>query len=126
MPNLSTIHLSLPEYQTDKFAEAFSEKLHLPNIRTLVLGSYNDFLIKHCPGVETVSSEGWQFAHSERGRYTEQGDYLRFGDHVRRLIVSAATAENLTYFEVHESLGERGLEGLVKTSKYIIIQKAQN
>ena len=112
MKKLSTIHLSIPEFQTDKFANVFdAENPSLPNIRTLVLASFNDFLIKHCPGVETVSTDGWQFLHSKRGHYDEKGEWRMLGEHARRMIESAAKAENLSYFEMNQLWSERELEG---------------
>jgi hypothetical protein len=112
MDKLSTIHLSIPEFQTDKFANVFvAENLSLPNIHTLVLASFNDFLIKHCPGVETVSTDGWEFLHSKRGHYDEKGERRMLGEHARRMIESAAKAENLSYFEMNQFWSERELEG---------------
>jgi hypothetical protein len=111
MDKLSKIHLSIPEYQTDTFADLFeAQELHLPNIRTLVLGSYNDFLIKHCPGVEIVSSS-WHFLHSRRGRYNERGEWRLFAEHTQRLLDTASKLENLTYFEMTDWWSERALQG---------------
>jgi hypothetical protein len=112
MNKISTIYLSIPEFQTGKFANFFAaEDLRLPNIRTLVLASFNDFLIKHCTGVKAISSDGWQFLHSKRGLYDEQGEWRPLGEHARRMIEAAAKADNLTYFEMHQWWGTSELEG---------------
>lgn len=112
MNKLSALHLSIPEYHTDKFSDLFvAEKLNMPNVRTLVLGSYNDFVIRHCPSVETVSTGDYQFLHSRRGRYDEHGVWLRYAAHAKAMIESASKAENLSYFEMIQGGSEIELQG---------------
>lgn len=113
MPILSSLHLSIPEYQTDIFATLFSDRnFTLPTIKTLVLASFNDFMIKHSPNVETISTDGYQFLHSRRGRHNEKGENSRYREHAKRLIENASKARNLTYFEMMQFWSENELTGL--------------
>lgn len=95
MPKLDTLFLALPEHHTDAFVDEFQARnLTLDGVKEIVVGSYCDFAINHCPNVERVASNGWVFLHSKRGGY----DKL----HATKLIESAAKAPNLTYFEMNQ------------------------
>jgi hypothetical protein len=68
-----------------------------------VIASLNDFIIKHCPNVTTVSTDGWEFLHSQRGGS---------GAAAAKMIKSSARADKLTYFEMNQWWTSSQLEGM--------------
>lgn len=110
MRRLENLELAIPEYHTDNFADVFDEaSLCLPNVKKLVLGSYNDFMVKHCPNVETISSNGWVFLHSSRGTSSSTSPYIP--KNATRLVEKAGDASKLTYFEMSQWWTAAQLEG---------------
>ncbi|KAF2191978.1 hypothetical protein K469DRAFT_696047 [Zopfia rhizophila CBS 207.26] len=60
MSKVPTLHMDLPEFHTDPFAAAFETgNLQTPSIKTLVLGPYCGFMVRHWPNVDTILSNGW-------------------------------------------------------------------
>jgi hypothetical protein len=103
MEKLSTLHLSIPEFHTDPFAKVFNDaNLCMPAVKTVVLATFNDFVIKHCPNVTTVLTNGWRFLHPERGEY---------GEAATRMIDSASKAEKLSFFEMNQFWSASQVEG---------------
>lgn len=110
MKQLENLELAIPEYHTDSFADIFEEAdLLLPKIKKLVLGPYNDFMIKHCPNVETISSNGWVFSHSTRKEPSSGNPNIL--DNASRLVEKAGEASKLTYFEMSHWWSAAQLEG---------------
>jgi hypothetical protein len=102
MPKLSKLHLSIPREHMEDFADVFEEaSLSLPNIKTLVLGHFDDFIIKHCPNVQTISTDG---RHFQRSHKLELEPYTE-------LIKESSKAEKLTYFEMSHLWRCAQLEG---------------
>jgi hypothetical protein len=110
MQDLDKLSLAIPEYQTDAFAAEFTaRKLSLPNVKTVALGSFCDFAVQHCPNVETVSSNGYQFLHSERGRAWP----LKI--HATQLVVAASKMKHLKYFEMMDRWKPEQVEQVFET-----------
>jgi hypothetical protein len=108
LTRLESLHFNLPEFATDSFGEAFNdENLSLPGVKTVVVGSFNDFIIKHCPNVETVASNGWVFLYSKRGQSCELGK----PKHAENFIISAGQASKLLHFEMSQSWQVEQLQG---------------
>jgi hypothetical protein len=108
MQRLESFHLNIPEHVTDRFAEVFSEgRLYLPGVKTLVVGSYNAFIINHCPNVETVTSNEMAFYQSRRG-FSFSWDKP---EHAENMIDCAGRAPKLVHFEMTHSWWAQELEG---------------
>jgi hypothetical protein len=95
MPDLDKLSLALPEYHTEVFAAEFKvQNISLPSVRTVALGSFCDFAVQYYPNVETVSSNGYQFLHSRRGRVWPRNI------HASQLVAAASKMKHLKYFEM--------------------------
>jgi hypothetical protein len=131
MPNLHTLHISVPEYHTDVFAEAFeTAKLQMPNVTTLVLGCYCGFVANHTPNTTTLSSDGWAFLHTKRGAeanwaYSDlyndgpADNILGGAGAAMNLIQAASKLPQLTYFEMDQWWRVSVLEQLHKHAPQI-------
>jgi hypothetical protein len=122
MKMLENLELDIPEYHTDAFADVFDEaNLSLPSVKKLVLGSYNDFMVKHCPNVETISSNGWVFLHSKRGvAFPADSNHP---EHASMLVGKAAEASKLTYFEMSQLWTAAQLEGQSYSRDLLFFQR---
>jgi hypothetical protein len=70
MTNLTKLALVIPEYRASHFETAFQDiNLVLPNVKTLIVGPSNDFVLPMAPNVETVATNGrpWLYAQRSRG-----------------------------------------------------------
>lgn len=102
MPKLSKLHLSVAMEYVEDFTNVFEEaSLTLPNIKTLVIGRFNDFIIRHCPNVQTISTNGYSFQGADKFK-------LDLSSH---LINEASKPVHLTYFEMNLIWRTGKLEG---------------
>ena len=67
----------------------------LPNVRTLVLSSHLEWIIRRCPKVEVISTSGIHWLRAVNGVWPEHQPY--------DLILAAAEASELRHFEMHET-----------------------
>lgn len=104
MPKLKRLIISLPEYHTEAFAAPFMDRnVSLDTVKVVGVGAFCDFVIGHCPDVQTVSTIDWTFLHSKR-RYDddlESDDDRR--PHASLLIKAAGEAKNVSHFELIQS-----------------------
>jgi hypothetical protein len=122
MKQLENLELAIPEYHTDNFADVFDEaNLSLPKVKRLVLGSFNDFMIKHCPNVETISSNGWVFLHSTRSSTTSSDSSK--SENAARLVNKAGEASKLTYFEMSQWWTAAQVEGQSYSQDQLYFQR---
>jgi len=79
--------------------------LLFPTVQTLAVSPYNDYMLKHCPNVETLSGDqNWQF--------TTKGYLTR--EHSLRLMRGAASLPKLKYFMVEECWTETLFDALYR------------
>jgi hypothetical protein len=108
MKKLETIDLNIPKYHAEDFANVFDEAdLHLPNIKTLIVAQHNDFIVRHCPNVETITSNGYSFLNPMRIRRRTPESPVSTDN----LITSAGQAKSLSYFEMSQFWRVGQLEG---------------
>lgn len=98
MPQLEKLVFVVPEYHGGLFEEAFRQaELVMPSVDVLVVGPYCEFIVAGCPNVSMISTNGWQWLHSDRTR-----EHGRNRDHSMRLIKAAGAASELRHFEMME------------------------
>jgi hypothetical protein len=73
--------------------------VELPNVRTLVLSSHLEWIIRRCPKVEVISTSGIHWLRAVNGVWPGQQPY--------DLICAAAEAPELRHFEMHETWDRR-------------------
>ena len=109
MSHLEKLVFVVPEYHTGLFEEAFRHaELMMSSVDILVVGPYCESMVAICPNVTIVSTNGWQWLHSDRAR-----DSSRNKDHSIKLIKAAGAASKLRHFEMMEWWEVGLLEGIV-------------
>lgn len=99
MPQLEKLVFFVPEYHSGLFEEAFRQaELVVPSVEILVVGPYCEFMVAVCPNVTIISSNGYQWLHSDRTRE----DGWKSSDHSVKLVNAARAASRLRQFEMTE------------------------
>lgn len=114
MENLNKFYMVIPEFHTQVFEDAFkSTELVFPQVQTLVVGPYSDFMVASCPNVVAVGTNGYSWARSHR-QYEEQQMFRESGyttqyeqkqvpnEHTIRLINALAVNPGVKRLEIHE------------------------
>jgi hypothetical protein len=108
MQKLEAFTLVIPGHHTEVFAPHFKD-IVLPEVETLVVGSYCDFAVSSCPNVQTISSDGWPWLHSHRYGYGHR-------NHTYDLIEAAGHAQKLKRLEINAWWPPEMLDG--RTSSF--------
>jgi hypothetical protein len=95
--HLNKLVLVVPEFHVDAFETAFRDiNLIFPEVTTVVVGPYCDFVLPMVPNVSTVATNGWQWLHSKRAVS------LQHREHTTRIVAAAAKLKALKRFESME------------------------
>lgn len=97
MTNLTKLMLVLPENHFSIFEKAFQESnLSLPEVKTVVVGPCNEFILSILPNVKTVSTNGrWMQAKEDSGSRS-------WHEHTKKLISAVARAKIVEELEIME------------------------
>lgn len=110
MPQLEKLVFVVPEYHVGVFEEAFRQaSILLPSADVLVVGPYCEFVVAMCPNVKIVSSNGYQWGHSQRAY---ENGWNR--GHSLRLIKAVGAASKLRHFEMQEWWDTGLLQGTIR------------
>jgi hypothetical protein len=108
MTNLTKLVLVVPEYRASHFQTAFQDiSLVLPNVKTLIVGPYSDFVLPMAPNVVTVATNGRPWLYAQRSR----GD----SELTTRLIEAVGKMKSVKRLEVMEDWTEALVKGTIET-----------
>ena len=97
MTNLTKLMLVIPDYHLSMFEKAFQESnLSLPEVKTVVVGPYNEFILSMLPNVKTVSTNRrWMCAKRDSASATRH-------EHTKKLITAVTRAKIVEELEIME------------------------
>lgn len=101
LARLRTLHLDVPAKYAHRFSTEFGKAhLCLPDVRSVVLSPYMEFVIAHCPGLESISSLDFLDEWSRQRRMRRASDPR---ENTTALIQAAGSVVRLQEVYLHES-----------------------